>query len=125
VDTRGFLHERGIALPDWAEITLEAVFPATRVRSDQDDSGGNPLWGRDLPQCEKGELLVVRPGRPYCARPVKLCSWAPHLGRRCIQICLREEREWLDARCVRPQDLLAYSSIGDLLPKVYEGPPGS
>jgi hypothetical protein len=127
-DVRGFLHERGVALPDWAGIRLEGVFPPTRVRSDQDDSGGNPdpRWGRELvPPCKSGELLVARPGRPYCARSVRLCSWAPHIGTVCIESCVRYETEWLDFRCVPARDLFAGQvSIHEVLPKVYEGPEG-
>ena len=52
-DTRGFLHGKGVALPDWAEIRLEAVIPATTVRSQ-----------KDLPQCAPGEVLVAKPEGP-------------------------------------------------------------
>jgi hypothetical protein len=114
-DTRGFLHERGVALPDWAEIRLEAVFPPTRVRS--------------IPECKgEGEVLVARPGRAYCKKPIYICKKAPHLEELCIyQGCLEwAPREWLDFQCVRARDLgVAQFSISELsLPPIYPGPPG-
>jgi hypothetical protein len=120
-DVRGFLHERGVALPDWAEIELEAVFPPTRVRS-LEDLGARGRIEELRPPCKEGEVLVARPGARYCARLVTIKG--PKPGFR-FRFCLKEETEWLDRRCVDPNELLAYSSIGDLLPEVYEGPPGS
>jgi hypothetical protein len=114
-DVRRFLHEKGIALPDWAEIRLEGIFPDTRVMN------------QDLPKCDQREVVVARPGRAYCARRVYFCKRAPHIGEVCISYCVKWEREWLDAVCVQPEDFrTAHFSIRELgLPPIYEGPPDS
>ena len=110
-DTRAFLHEKGVALPDWAEIRLEAVIPATTVRSQ-----------KDLPQCDEGEVLVAKPGRPYCARPVYVCRRAPHGEEVCIfRFCMKWERDWLDAHCVPTTDLQWVAQVFSL-PTPYGGP---
>jgi hypothetical protein len=122
-DARGFLHERGVALPDWAEIELEAVFPPTRVRS-LEDLGALGRIEELRPPCKEGELLVARPGGRYCARLVTIKG--PKPGFR-FRFCLKEETEWLDWRCVDARDLGAGQvSISELsLPEIYEGPPDS
>jgi hypothetical protein len=114
-DARGYLQGKGVALPGWAEIRLEAVFPATRV-----------IRKQDLPKCDPGEVLVATPGRTYCARPIYVCRRIPHIGEVCIfSYCMKWEKEWLDAACVRPRDLLARegSPLREFsLPEIYGGP---
>jgi hypothetical protein len=113
-DTRGFLREKGVELPDWAEIRLEAVFPARRVMS-QDD----------LPQCDPGYVLVATHGTPYCSRRVVVCRTYPHIGEVCFfRHCLKWEQNWLDARCVSAHFLRHQLRWGDPGPEVYNPPEG-
>jgi hypothetical protein len=113
-DTRGFLLEKGVELPEWAVIRLEALTPTSRV-----------MTTKDLPKCKDGEVLVTAPGGAYCSRRVLVCRRYPHIGQVCIfRYCLKWETEWLEGRCLPVRDLF-YPAMGShTLPAEYHDPEG-
>jgi hypothetical protein len=84
-DVRGFLHERGVELPDRVVVRLQKVLPPASAGNDE-DSGGMRL--RSQGECPPGTLPVLT-RRAVCTDQVVVCGPYAETGVLCLSTCIR------------------------------------
>ena len=91
-DIKSFLAERGLDVPDSAEIILEQVF----------------LRGGPAPCPESGQVRLGTPGGRVCTKSIQLYVRKPHIQPfPTLKLCVKwETMPWIDAGCVPIANLL-------------------
>lgn len=104
-DVRGFLHERGVELPDRVVVRLHKVLPPASAVNDEDSGGMRPRSG----PCPPGTLPVLT-RKIVCTDEVVVCNPYADIGEVCLGACIRYDSVEI-RRCRDVRDLTHRTSI--------------